>query len=315
VKRRLKREQGVALLAALLAIALMTLVVVDFMTSSALGYMSAANQANDIKATYLARSAIGVGLGLLEQDSAAKANAQEPCDSLFDIWAMPFPPMGVDGGIVSLSIVDEARKIPINQIIDRGGNINAQRAQQLGNLINVLGMPPELVPAILDWLDPDDDTLPGGAESDYYMHLIPPYATRNGPMPTIGDLRLVRGVNDVIFAKLSQYLTVAPETRVNINTAAPEVIASIDPGLMENPKIVGEILAMRSQHPFNNVTDIGNLPGLGNEQNTLMQNLTTRSTYFTISGMGTFAGARRAVYGTFRRNPNGTAILGGWKEE
>jgi len=43
---RCRDERGVALLATMLAIALMTLIVVDFTSSSALGYHSAANQAN-----------------------------------------------------------------------------------------------------------------------------------------------------------------------------------------------------------------------------------------------------------------------------
>ena len=60
-----KKDRGVALLAVLLGIALMTLVVMDFAMTSGLGFVSAANQANELRAGYLARSGINVGLGLL----------------------------------------------------------------------------------------------------------------------------------------------------------------------------------------------------------------------------------------------------------
>ena len=58
-----RNERGVAMLAVLLGVALMTLIVVDFAMTSGLGFVSAANQANELRAGYLARSGINVGLG------------------------------------------------------------------------------------------------------------------------------------------------------------------------------------------------------------------------------------------------------------
>src|SRR5579872_5225799 len=77
VLERCRRERGMALLATMMAIALMTIIVVDFTSASALGYLSAANNANEIRASYLARSAINVGLALIAQDTRAQmAQAQ-----------------------------------------------------------------------------------------------------------------------------------------------------------------------------------------------------------------------------------------------
>ena len=117
VKRLQKSERGVALLAVLLGIALMTLVVVDFAMTSGLGFVSAANQANELRASYLARSGINVGLGLLAADARAKQQEQTPAETLSDPWAVPFPPMPLGGGTVALSIVDEGRKINMNSMI------------------------------------------------------------------------------------------------------------------------------------------------------------------------------------------------------
>ena len=78
VKRLQKSERGVAMLAVLLGIALMTLVVVDFAMTSGLGFVSAANQANELRASYLARSGINIGLGLLAADARAKQQATDP---------------------------------------------------------------------------------------------------------------------------------------------------------------------------------------------------------------------------------------------
>jgi hypothetical protein len=48
--------------------------------------------------------------------------------------------------------------------------------------------------AILDWLDPDDEPRELGAEVDYYSGLTPPYGAKNGPVDTVEELLLVRGV-------------------------------------------------------------------------------------------------------------------------
>ncbi len=55
-------------------------------------------------------------------------------------------------------------------------------------------MTEEIADAILDWLDTDDDTRELGAEASYYSGLSPPYAPKNGPLETVEELLLVRGI-------------------------------------------------------------------------------------------------------------------------
>ncbi len=338
MRYRLKNERGMALLATMLAIALMTIIVVDFTSSSALGYLSAANHANEIRSAFLARSAVNVGLALIAQDTRAQASQpgssgaapqSQPFDSFASVWAIPFPPMPVDGGWVQLSVVDEARKFNINKLIitqvgtaavnapqQQVGQIDPNAVQQLVRLIGILGLSPAIAPAIVDWLDKDSiDSPDGGAESDYYLGLIPPYEPRNGPMPTLGDLHLIRGIDDIAFLKLSQYLTVAPEKAVNPNTASPEVLACLEPALTANPRAVEAIIQARMLKPFTNVTDVLNIPDLSSVGTTFSKDLTTRGDYFTISGVGKYAGARKLVVGTFQRIQDGTAVLGSWQED
>ncbi len=55
-------------------------------------------------------------------------------------------------------------------------------------------MTEEIADAILDWLDEDDEARELGAEVAHYSGLSPPYAPKNGPMETVEELLLVRGV-------------------------------------------------------------------------------------------------------------------------
>lgn len=265
--------------------------------------------------------------------------------------------MPVNGGLIGLSVVDEARKFNINKLVNSvpglggpgattsttgitstpsgtstpvaatsgvGGTTNpataigqpnVQAITQFTNLVTILGLDPAIIPPIIDWLDPDSVELPGGAESDYYLGLKPPYAARNGPMPTLGDLRLIKGIDDATFARLRNYVTVSPEPLVNPNTAPPEVLASLEPQLMANPDIVKQIIQARQVRPFSTVTDLMNeVPGAG-AISALAGDLTLRGQFFTISGVGSYAGARKLVFATFHRNPDGTGTLNSWQED
>lgn len=51
----------------------------------------------------------------------------------------------------------------------------------------------ELLDALLDWLDEDDETRPGGAETEYYSLLEPGYHAKNGRLDTLEELLLVKG--------------------------------------------------------------------------------------------------------------------------
>jgi len=316
VKRGGRSNRGIALLATMLAIALMTLLVVDFATTVALGNRAAVNQTDELRASYLARSGVGVGLALIEQDSFHDALSPIPYDALNEPWAQPLPPIQLNGGTVTVSIVDEARKLNINDLYDPNSHeVNTNKEELLSRLLELIGVSGSFVPELEDWLDPDGTESPGGAEAGYYLQLNPPYEPRNGPMPTIGDLRALKGMDDVTFMRLTNFLTVSQETAININTASPELIASLRPEFADNPKLVKEIVAIRSLRPFTNITDVGNLPGVGQFITDIASLLTTRSNYFTIIAQGDYAGARKRIYATFQRSSDGSSSLTAWHED
>jgi len=315
VTRLRRNERGVAILAVLLGVALMTLIVVDFAMTSGLGFVSAANQANELRAGYLARSGISVGLALLAADARSKEQSQTPAETLNDVWAVPFPPMALEGGTVSLSIVDENRKLPINSMVSQSGAPNAPAIAKVERLFTILDVNTDLIPGIIEWISPGGANAPGGGSADFYLGMKPPYQARNGPMPTIGDLQMVKGFNEAIFNRVSAFLTVMPEPQVNANTASPQVLASLEPELMEDQKIVQEIIEARTIRPFSQTTDIMNLPDIGPVGQRLAQDVVERSQFFTISGMGTYAGARKIITATFHRETNGIGTLAAWHED
>ncbi|MGB7347049.1 MAG: type II secretion system protein GspK [Pirellulaceae bacterium] len=62
-------------------------------------------------------------------------------------------------------------------------------------LMSLPGMTEDTAAAILDWLDEDEEPRePNGCEADYYAGLTTRYAPTNGPLLSVEELLLVRGV-------------------------------------------------------------------------------------------------------------------------
>ncbi|HLH76360.1 MAG TPA: type II secretion system minor pseudopilin GspK [Candidatus Binataceae bacterium] len=309
-------QRGVALLTTLFAMVLITVMVMDFAATASHAERAAANQANSLRAYYLARSAVTIGMALLVQNARmAMASNAPQVDSFLSSWALPYPPLPIAGGWASVSIVDDARKIDINQLVGANGQVNPQYALIVGTLLDTVGAPLSLLPALIDWIDPDSVTTPGGAEADFYMQLMPPYAPRNGPMPTIGDLSMVRGVTPALFERLRNFITTAPTSQININTAPPQVLIAAAPQLAQTSGALQEIMQVRLTQPFTDPSQISQLSSVSNMASNLPSLFTVRSDYFTITGLGSFAGARTFVYATVRRNGIAPVLLLNWSED
>lgn len=98
------------------------------------------------------------------------------------------------GAAVRYGIEDESRKLNVNALIqlDPVGNVLHDA------LMNLPNMTEEIADAIVDWVDADNTIRPNGAESDYYSGGQQPYRCKNGPISSLEELLLVRGVTPVL---------------------------------------------------------------------------------------------------------------------
>ena len=99
-------------------------------------------------------------------------------------------------------------------------------------LLTLPGMTEDIADAILDWLDEDEEPRPFGAEVEYYSTLPTPYVPKNGPVLSVEELLLVRGVtptllfgadanrNGVLDADEQQRFGVTVETAGSLGWAA-----------------------------------------------------------------------------------------------
>jgi len=95
------------------------------------------------------------------------------------------------GAGVRFGLQDESTRLNLNALV-LADKYATNGGRQL--LMALPGMTEETADAIMDWIDADDEARESGAEIDYYSTLDPPYATKNGPLETVEELLLVRGV-------------------------------------------------------------------------------------------------------------------------
>jgi len=92
-------------------------------------------------------------------------------------------------------------------------------------LMALPGMTIDVADAILDWLDEDDDPRPFGAEQEHYSTLPTPYAPKNGPIDSVEELLLVRGVTPELLFGIDA-------NRNGVVDAAEQQLAMADSGSM-----------------------------------------------------------------------------------
>jgi DNA uptake protein ComE-like DNA-binding protein len=76
--------------------------------------------------------------------------------------------------------------------LDEGAKLNINTATRV-QLLNLPGMTPDVVDAIVDWRDDNDEVEGLGAERDYYSNRSMGYRPRNGAFRSIAELELVAG--------------------------------------------------------------------------------------------------------------------------
>jgi competence ComEA-like helix-hairpin-helix protein len=154
------------------------------------------NYGDRIQARYLALAGIEKAKGLLYQDAIDRKRAGK--NHTGDLYDSSDNFRDITLGRGSFSVLRRARPEEgsgvVYGIADEQSRLNLNQADP-EVIAKLYGMTPDIVAAITDWKDEDNNISPAGAEADYYMSLKPPYVPRNGPLLTVRELLMVRGVS------------------------------------------------------------------------------------------------------------------------
>jgi general secretion pathway protein K len=223
-------ERGIALLLTLLVLTILVALILEFDAEARREYRDAAAFRDNFKATVLARASVQAARGVLQQDHLKDKQAGESFDAPTDIWATPITNYAIGDGVLNAKIEDEQGKLNLNDLRIEDAKEKENTVLRFKRLFELLQINPDLVDAIVDWVDKNDVQEPSGAESLYYQTLRPPYRAANDRLETLLELRLIKGMTPEIIEKLSKFVTVFPYDGgkpVNLNTADPFVIQAL----------------------------------------------------------------------------------------
>ena len=297
-------EKGLALIITLLVVVLLTVLILEFDFSTRTDLLAARNFRDGTQALFLAQSGLAAAKAVLRDD--IRQGSQY--DAFDELWAIPFPPYPVGSGTVIVSIQDEGGKLNPNDLVNIHDRPVPKKVNQLRRLFELLEVDPDLVEAVIDWIDENERPQPNGAESDYYRRQDPPYLCKNAKLSVLSELHLVRGVTDSVYEKIAPYLTVHSlpigEGPINLNTAEGVVLQTL-PSLKEEGAFpITEDLAreIMEARPIAKKGDLKKVSGVS----TIYQELdnkyyVTKSHYFTIFSSGEVSGLLKTLHTVIKR--------------
>jgi general secretion pathway protein K len=239
-------DAGAALILVLLMVSILVVLVLETIRAMQVEEAGARYFQESFSAEALAKSGVQLAMALLAADGElAREDEKKNVDHVGESWALlpqpdSLPTTLPDVGELEGHVLDESGKFPINFLVDDDGALRPTHNNVLVKLLTStpFSMEPEettgLVMAIKDWLDKDD--VPSGefgAEDDYYQGLEAPYRSKNGPMTSLAELQLIRGINESLyFGKegepgLKDLLTIYGNGKININTAGPLILQAL----------------------------------------------------------------------------------------
>jgi general secretion pathway protein K len=158
----------------------------------------------------------------LREDKKSGSKTDDPSEA----WAQPIGPVEVLPGIILEAYLEDATsKFNLNSLVGAAGpngleQVDPIALQKLESLMEQVGVEPKWASLIADWIDPDSQPLPDGAEDSLYATQDPPYRAPNTFITTPAELLALPGFGRERYLKLAPFVTALPrDASINICTA------------------------------------------------------------------------------------------------
>lgn len=235
-----RKSRGAVLVMALLIVAAVASLAVSFASTFQLSLARGENRWHGAQANAYLVGAESLAIGVLKKDAE-----DSDVDNLDELWAQPIPPFPVEGGWVGATLEDAQGRFNINALVGKAAAKQGQTRladrfttpqRRFIRLLQTFEEVPvteqeavEVMEAIVDWLDQDDNVTGfGGAESLYYGQLEDPYHPANALFSSASELRLIRNVTQALYQALLPLVEVLPEdSGMNVNTMSIPLLRSL----------------------------------------------------------------------------------------
>ncbi|MBW3566647.1 MAG: type II secretion system minor pseudopilin GspK [Proteobacteria bacterium] len=301
----LRRQKGAALVVALVIVAMATILATAMVWENHLDRRRTGNQ-------LFGSEALANALGVEDFVRDVLANDERESDHLLEPWARQGDVFPIEGGSLQGSVVDLQGRFNINNLVNwNTGQPRDQQIEAYRALIQSLGLDERLVDATVDWIDPDIEPRGfNGAEDDTYLRNDPAYRTANMPLANISELRLLANMTPEQFAVLEPYVIALPPvpgsdepTKININTASPELLSAVGENL--EPDDAASIVDLRNQEGFPDLASAQAIVGAEKLSDELFD---VKSEYFRLHVLAVIGSSRVSMYSVLHRDPQSGTV-------
>lgn len=256
----LQRQRGVAVITALLLTTLAISIVASLFWQQQVQVRSMENQRLQSQTRWIQR-------GALDWASVILRVPYGNYISLDQVWATPLAETRLDQYIerervqgenfaASLSgqVFDATARYNLNNLAV-GGKRDAQETEVLGRLLTNLRLEARLARPIADFVAAGQQLTAVTEDGAANPNPTPQTPRSGNPMPIlrVDDLLAVEGVKPETVERLRPFVIVLPssDTDVNVNTAAPEVLAAVLQGCSTGQ--ANALVEQRKRFPWNNI--------------------------------------------------------------
>lgn len=191
-------------------------------------------------------------------------------------------------------------------------SIDGQQGKLLLGLLEFLDIDANdatvILQSIADWLDSDlEPRFPDGAEDSEYVGRTPPYLAAHRCLSSVSELRLIKGIDAEVYAKLAPHVTALPTaTALNVNTLQAPILAALSRAWSNQPMSLEEAEARLEDVPANGYRNVSAfLDAHGFVVQTPEQLLTVNSDYFAIAVDAQVGDGRAQLHSILQRSGAG----------
>jgi len=305
------RQDGIALITAILVVALAAVAATAILSSANIAIHRTGNLQDSERAWWYADGIEGWLRTILERDQE-----DNKFDGLEDVWAKPVDYLPVDEGFVRGQMVDLQGRYNLNNLAVPDLNGEAFKQQQevfLRLLQGIEGVDAfqaqSLASAIRDWIDADSEpTGFDGAEDSEYLGANPPHRVPNRLMESPTELLAIKGMTRELYQRIGPYVTTLPQTGtpINVNTAPEALVFALakEPGAAQR-KFIEE----RVKKPAESVGELTGERGVYGAADAPTAMLAVASRYFMLRAEVFVGSGRLALYSFYYRPDQGAPVV------
>ncbi|WP_375176843.1 type II secretion system minor pseudopilin GspK [Marinobacter mobilis] len=302
----IRRQNGIALIMVLLAMALVVLLSSGMTREQSLRVFRASHLLGQQQGYSVALGAEEFAKQILFRDYEDDKDGDALADSPDEEWSQYAAILPLDdNGVIEVQVDDLSGRINLNDLVAADGSVDEVTRGRVERLLQIVEVSSISVDALIDWIDSNDEAISArGAEDGVYLLQDPSYRAANQYFTSVSELRLIDGMTGDDYWKLSPYVAALPVSGlgINVNMAPAPVIQALHEKLTQAD--AGAILEGIEEERFENVQDflaLSQFAGLGLKAT----GLGVRSYFFEVASRVTVDNRQVNLVSLLYRGPDG----------